>query len=85
MNNTVKHMVVETTDYPEIDFKAELHLERDGAKCNWIVCAWARSDKSKYYGETFTSYRKAWKAYDNAYNELQCRYGWKPASKTANA
>lgn len=85
MNKTVNHIAVEINDCPVLDFKAELHLERDGAKCNWFVCAWVLSDKSKYYGEEFTSYRKAWKAYDNAYAELQRRYGWKPATKTANA
>lgn len=74
MNNTVNHVVVETNDLPELDFRAELHLERNGPNCEWIVCAWAQSDKMKYYGETFTSYRKAWKAFENAYDELQRRY-----------
>lgn len=74
MNNTVNHIVVETSDCPELDFKAELHLERNEAKCEWIVCAWAQSDKAKYYGAKFTSYRKAWKAYENAFDELRRRY-----------
>lgn len=71
------HIIIDTSDEPWWNFKAELHLERNGPKCEWIVSAWITSDKSKYYGAKFTSYRKAWKAYENALNEIERRYNWK--------
>lgn len=72
-----KEIIIETTNDAYWDFTAELRLKHDGYKCEWIVCAWVTSDKSKYYGAKFTSYRKAWKAYDNAMSELERRYDWK--------
>ena len=73
-----RDIIIDTTDEPWLNFRSELHLKHDkGYKCEWIVRAWAREDKAKSYEKTFTSYRKAWKAYDRAIYELERRYDWK--------
>ena len=76
MNNT-GHIIIDTSDQPWWNLKAELHLVRNGPKCNWVVHAWITSDKAKIYDETFTSYSKAWKAYTHALNEIEAIYNWK--------
>lgn len=74
----MKEIVVETINEPYWNYVAQLRLKiYRGRRCEWIVAAWAREDKAKCYAETFTSYSKAWKAYDNADRELESRYDWK--------